>query len=224
MWRPDAALEALLIDLDGTLADSHPVLRAAFDAFLRSRGIEPTQAAFDTFDGARLVDIVAILRRRHELPEPLEQLTHEYEQGLEQTYGEVGPLAGARELVETARAAGLQLVLVTSAQRALAEAFLARAGLREAFAGIVAGDTGPVKPDPAPYRAALAVAGADPARALAVEDAPAGVASAVAAGIDVVAVSGSPARADALRAAGARRVVADLHELAAALAHRERAG
>ena len=218
MWPPRHAPSAFLVDLDGTLADSHPVLWATFASFLRSRGIEATQAEFDSLDGPRLSEIVVTLRERHGLGEPLESLEREYQTGLAHAYGTTEPAPGANELVRTAIAAGAQLVLVTSAPRLLAEAFLAGAGIAESFAGIVSGEDGPVKPDPAPYRAALALADVNPARALVVEDAPAGVRSAVAAGLDVVGVAGSDERASALLAAGAGHVVADLHELAEALA------
>jgi HAD superfamily hydrolase (TIGR01509 family) len=217
MWRPEAIPDALLVDLDGTLADSHPVLWATFEGFLRARGITATQAAFDSLDGARLTEIVVTLRERHGLAEPVERLVRDYQLGLENAYRMIEAAPGAYELVGAARAAGTRLVLVTSAPRALAAAFLAGAGLADAFAGIVSGEDGPVKPDPAPYRAALRLAGAEPGRALVVEDAPAGVRAAGAAGLAVVGVAASAERADALRAAGAEHIVADLHELAGAL-------
>jgi HAD superfamily hydrolase (TIGR01509 family) len=204
------------VDLDGTFADSHPVLRRTFDAFLGARGIEATQAAFDSFDGTRLTQIVASLRERHRLPEPVEQLQREYEAGLAGAYGAIPPAPGATELVAATAAAGTTLVLVTSAPAALAEAFLAGAGLRSAFAGIVSAESGLVKPDPAPYLAALEIAGEDADRALAVEDSPSGVTSARAAGVTVVGVTQSATRASLLRDAGAEHVVSDLGELARA--------
>lgn len=218
MWRLDPIPDALLVDLDGTLADSHPVLWATFEGFLRARGITATRAAFDSLDGARLTEIVLTLRERHGFPESVEQLAHGYQRGLESAYRMVEAAPGARELVGSARVAGTRLVLVTSAPRALAAAFLAGARFADAFSGIVSGEDGPVKPDPAPYRAALRLAGAEPGRALVVEDAPAGVCAARAAGLAVVGVAASAERAEALRAAGAEHVVADLHELAGALA------
>lgn len=218
MWRPEAVPAALLVDLDGTLADSHPVLRETFSRFLRARGITATQAGFDSLDGARLSEIVVKLREQHGLTESIERLEHDYQSGLESAYRTIAAAPGAYELVNAARASGARLVLVTSAPRAFASAFLAGSGLADSFVGIVSGEDGPAKPDPAPYQAALRLARAEPERALVVEDAPAGVRAAAAAGLAVVGVSASTERAHALRAAGADYVVADLHELAGALA------
>ena len=207
----------MLVDLDGTLADSHPVLWAAFDGFLRVQGVTATRAAFESLDGASLPEIVAALRERHGLSEPVGQLVRDYELGLESAYRTIEPAAGAYELVDVARGAGVRLVLVTSAPRALAAAFLAGAGLNEFFVGVVSCEDGAVKPDPAPYRAALRLASVEPTSALAVDDAPLGVRSAVAAGLSAIGIANSAERAAVLLAEGARRVVADLHELAHAL-------
>lgn len=157
------------------------------------------------------------LRELFAIDQPVNDLLIEYEQDLKHKYGTIEPTSGARRLVAAAANAGVRLVLVTSAPRSLAQVFLAGADLDHAFVGIVSGEDGPVKPDPAPYLSALDRAGVQADCALAVEDAPAGVRSAVAAGILVVGVSASSERAAALRAAGAGFVFADLHELRAAL-------
>lgn len=218
MWRPKGVPAALLVDLDGTLADSHRVLWETFAVFLRARGIVPTQVAFDAFDGVPLSEVVVTLRERHGLTETVERLQLEYHGGLESAYRTIAPAPGANELVRVAHTAGARLVLVTSAPRAFAAAFLSGSGLAGSFVGIVGVEDGPAKPDPAPYQTALRLAGVEPARALAVEDAPAGVRAAVAAGVQVVGVAASGERAKTLRAAGAAHVVADLQELVGALA------
>ena len=66
------------------------------------------------------------------------------------------------------------------------------------------------KPHPDPYLAAAAALGADPADCVVIEDAPAGIAAARAAGMTVWAVA-TTHRPDEL--AGADRVVADLDEV-----------
>jgi HAD superfamily hydrolase (TIGR01509 family) len=208
----------LLVDLDGTVADSHSVLWSTFERFLVTRGITASREAFDALDGAHLAEIVSTLRRRHNLAEPVDELLTEYQRDLETAYGTIEPAVGARQLVGAARAAGVRVVLVTSAPRSFATAFLSGAGLVDSFAGVVSGEDGPVKPDPSPYLAALRLVGTEPGRALVVEDAPAGVRAAVAAGLAVVGVAASAERADALRAAGAEHVVNDLHGLAGVFA------
>jgi HAD superfamily hydrolase (TIGR01509 family) len=217
MSHPERAPEALLIDLDGTLADSHAALRACFDAFLAGRGIVSRSEDFDALDGVRLGDIPARLQERFAIDEPLDELRGEYQQRVVDAYANVTPAAGAAELVRGAASKGIRLVLVTSAPRALADAFLRAAGLADAFAAVVSGEDGPGKPDPALFERALELARVPAERALAIEDAPSGVRAARSAGVDVLGVARDPRRDAALRGAGAADVVPDLEAAARAL-------
>jgi beta-phosphoglucomutase len=218
MSHADRRPEALLIDLDGTLADSHATLRACFDAFLARRGIAPRSEDFDALDGVRLGDIPARLQERFAIDEPLDELRGEYQERVADAYANVATAAGAAELVRAAASKGIRLVLVTSAPRALADAFLRATGLAGAFAAIVSGEDGPGKPDPALFERALELAEVPAERALAIEDAPSGVRAARAAGVDVLGVAADPLRGAALRGAGAADVVPDLGVAARALA------
>ena len=210
--------EALLIDLDGTLADSHDALRACLDAFLARRGIVSRSEDFDALDGVLLGEIPARLQERFAIGEPLDELRCEYEARVADAYAKVAPAAGATELVRGAAAKGIRLVLVTSAPRALADAFLRAAGLAGAFAAVVSGEDGPGKPDPALFERALELARVPAERALAIEDASSGVRAARAAGVDVLGVADDPSRGASLRGAGAVDVVPDLRAVARALA------
>jgi HAD superfamily hydrolase (TIGR01509 family) len=210
--------DVLLVDLDGTLADSHSALVGCFDAFLGRRGITPRREHFEALDGVLLRDIPERLRERFGIDEPLENLRREYEQSVTEAYAAVEPADGAAELVRAAAAAGTALVLVTSAPRRLAESFLGGAGLANEFAAVISGEDAPPKPDPGLFLRGLEAVGAEPARALAIEDAPAGVRAAVAAGVRVIGVAVDERRATALRAAGAHEVAGDLHEVARVLA------
>jgi HAD superfamily hydrolase (TIGR01509 family) len=94
---------------------------------------------------------------------------------------------GARELLAEASAAGLPYALVTSSQRAFADAVLAATGMM--FPVIVsAEDVTASKPDPEPYLLAAKLLTVAPESCVAIEDSPNGVASATAAGCRVVAV------------------------------------
>jgi beta-phosphoglucomutase-like phosphatase (HAD superfamily) len=113
----------------------------------------------------------------------------------------------------------LRLAVVSSSASSRLDACFRATGLAELFPSAVrfsAEDSLPApasKPDPAVYRFAAQQLGVNGARGLAVEDAPAGVVSAVAAGFPVVgnlAFVAEPeraARARALREAGAAAVV-----------------
>jgi HAD superfamily hydrolase (TIGR01509 family) len=95
---------------------------------------------------------------------------------------------GALELVDAVRACGVPTGIVSSSYRVLIEAALDRIG-RDRFDVSVAGDEivhG--KPHPEPYLTACSRLGVDPRKAVVLEDAVSGVASAEAAGCVVVAV------------------------------------
>ena len=101
----------------------------------------------------------------------------------------------AREL----HAAGIPIAIASSSPRARLDATIAAAGLTELFDVTVAGDEVPRgKPAPDLFLAAAAKLGVPPDRCVAVEDSPPGVASALAAGMKVVAVARAPEHREAL--------------------------
>lgn len=125
---------------------------------------------------------------------------------------------GARALVERLAAAGVpQAVATSSGQRLLGLKTARHHDWFRHFACIVCGDDPRVergKPAPDIFLVAAAVLGAEPARCVVVEDAPAGVAAARAAGMRVVAAP-DPAM-DRRRYADADLVVDDLGGLTVA--------
>ena len=109
--------------------------------------------------------------------------------------------AGALELVDAVRAAGVPTGLVSSSYRVLVDAVLDRLG-RHRFDVTVSGDEiAHGKPHPEPYLTAAARLGVHPEQVVVVEDASTGIESAEAAGCHVVAVpSLGPIPAGARRA------------------------
>jgi HAD superfamily hydrolase (TIGR01509 family) len=96
---------------------------------------------------------------------------------------------GAQEALSAIRATGLPMALVTSTARDLTELALDTIG-RDHFDASVCGDEvgGRNKPHPEPYRKAARLLAVDPARCVAIEDSPTGVASATAAGCTVLVI------------------------------------
>jgi len=118
------------------------------------------------------------------------QFEARYNADVLQQYQAGAPLiAGARELVSQLREAGVPIAVASSSHRMWVEAALIGAGLRDDFDQTTAGDEVAMgKPSPEIYLKAAAKLGLDPAECIAVEDAPAGVESASAAGMKVVLV------------------------------------
>src|SRR3712207_4741059 len=96
---------------------------------------------------------------------------------------------GAREALESLRAHGVPMALVTSTERALTELALDTIG-RSYFTATICGDEvgGRNKPDPTPYLMAADLLGVPATRCVAVEDSPLGMRSAVAAGCTTMVV------------------------------------
>ena len=96
---------------------------------------------------------------------------------------------GARELIHYAKQLGYHMAVVTSSRRPYVEEMFKKAGLYEYFDVFVCGDmVTKSKPDPEIYEKACRFLGVRPEYCVAFEDAPAGVESATAAGVDVIMV------------------------------------
>jgi HAD superfamily hydrolase (TIGR01509 family) len=116
---------------------------------------------------------------------------------------ELEPLPGLLDFVERGRERGMSIVLVTNAPEDNVQAILLARELRDFFDTVVLADeVGAVKPDPAPYSAALGKTGVLPEQALAFEDSVSGISSAVAASVPTVGITSSQ-KPETLLAAGA---------------------
>ena len=113
---------------------------------------------------------------------------------------------GIVPLLHDLRGRGVRLGLVTGSARRVVDESLAPSGVAALFDAVVSGDdVSRGKPDPEPYRAAAARLGLAPAACLAIENAPLGIRSARAAGMDCVALE-TTLPAGRLAEAGAGRV------------------
>jgi HAD superfamily hydrolase (TIGR01509 family) len=181
--------EAVLFDMDGLLIDSEPLWLEAETAVMATLGADWTAADQAQLLGGSLVRTVRYLLGKATRPASPAQVAERLMTRVTELVRDRGvPLRpGARELLAQVAAAGLPHALVTSSERGFMDAVLARTGLR--FDVLVcADDVSVTKPDPEPYLLAAKLLGADPARCVALEDSPNGVASAQAAGCQVIAV------------------------------------
>jgi len=177
---------ALLLDFDGTLADSLPGLRTVYHQFLAEHGAHGSEAEFCRLNGPPLAEVVRQLKERHQLAPPLPALVQRYQNLIAAAEPAVAPMAGAAELLTEARARGWTIAVVTSRPAASAAAWLARQGLADRIATVVGGDqVARGKPDPEPYLVALSRTGAEAGASLAVEDSPSGALAAAEAGVTV---------------------------------------
>src|SRR4051794_35818349 len=159
-------------------------MRGVYERFLHGFGCRGDDAEFDILNGPPLAEVVRQLKERRGLSGSPEELLTQYRALLDTAYGEVPAAPGAETLLRAARAAGWATAVVTSAPSTLARRWLRTAGVEAQIDAVIGGEmVARGKPHPDPYLAAVAAVEAVPARSLAVEDSPQGVASAVAAGI-----------------------------------------
>lgn len=196
----DLTVDALLFDIDGTLVDSTPAVERSWRRLAASRGLD-ADLMLRTAHGRRSRDTLA----EHVPADELEDAARELEAHEAEDIDDVVALPAAVQIL-AALPAGLWAA-VTSGPRTVMCARLAAAGLPVPDVFIAAEDVGVGKPDPEGYRAAASRLGADPARCLVVEDAPAGIGAGRAAGAHVLAVATSH---DAERLTDADAVVPDL--------------
>ncbi|MCS6970462.1 MAG: HAD family phosphatase [Planctomycetota bacterium] len=212
-------LAALLLDLDGTLLDSEPLHMEAHRRFLASVGIAIGDEELLANIGKGDRELYARLIARHGRDaDPRDWIAAKTRLLVELAQAQGVPTRrGARELLARARARGIPCCLVTSAQAWVAAALLASAGLERLLPQRVCReDVWRSKPHPDAYLLACQRLGAPPARCLAIEDSVPGVLAAQRAGCRTLAVASAQVAPEALRAAGALEVLADLCEALAA--------
>ena len=200
---------ALFFDLDGTLAETDSLHLPTWVNVLRPYGIEIDEEFYrERISGRSNSKIVEDLLPDLSAKEGRD-LADAKEASFRERADELEPLPGLLDFMREAKDRGLSLALVTNAPEENVEAMLLALELREFFDEVVLSDeVGPVKPDPAPYRAALNRLGVAPEEALAFEDSTSGVASSVGVGIPTVGIASTQAP-ETLEDAGAFMVAAD---------------
>ena len=155
----------IVFDLDGTLVDSAPDLRAIANTLLAQRGLAPiTLDNARAFMGMGIRVFIARLRAARNLPETeqaplLADFMARYEQAVALTliYPHVA------ETLANLQAAGHRLGLCTNKPLQPALALLRHLKLDHHFTKVVAGDSLPThKPAPAPLLAAFEMGGTGP--------------------------------------------------------------
>lgn len=208
--------KAVLFDFDGVIADTENIHVAAWERTFGELGwdVAPSVCAraVEVDDRVFLTDVFAEkgitdgniegwVRRKQALTvSMLNDWPHVY--------------SGLHELAQRLRPR-LRLAVVTGTWRENVEAVLRAARLDTAFEVIISKeDVRAPKPDPEPYRSALAHLKIEPAHAIALEDSATGLASAQSAGVRAVAVGHRKPNGDWV---GSAIYVADLWEAGRAL-------
>jgi phosphoglycolate phosphatase len=199
-----------ILDLDGTLIDSVGDLAASVNHALREVGLpprSPEEIRGFVGEGARVLLERAVSPRADRLEPALAAWWRHYEQHcLDRTRlypGVEAALAGA----------GRVLAVHTNKPGALARKILDGLGVLGRFAAVVGGDEAPRKPDPTGVTTLRAQVGAAPEDTVFVGDSAVDVATARAAGVQLVAVTWGLVSREALARAGASTFAEDAADL-----------
>ena len=174
---------AVLFDMDGTLLDSTACVEGIWRRWAARRSID-ADYLMQHVHGLRTVETIARVAPHLDVEAEVAELEAEEICMLRG----ITRIPGAAELLAALDARGQRWGVVTSAPRRLALAKIAEVDLPEPRFLICAEDVADGKPHPAPYLAAATQIGCAPGRLVAIEDAPAGVASAKSAGMTVIAL------------------------------------
>ncbi|WP_417562442.1 HAD family hydrolase [Microbacterium sp.] len=174
---------AVLWDMDGTLVDTEPLWMAAETILVGAHGGEWSHEKSLQLVGLGLMDAARIFQAegvRMDAAAIVDRLTDDVLAGLARDGVPFRP--GARDLLASLRQAGVKMALVTMSMRRMARSIVDLIDI-DAFDLVIAGDdVARPKPYPDPYLAACDALGVRPEDAVAIEDSPNGLRSAVASG------------------------------------------
>lgn len=207
------SIQAVLFDLDGTLADSIAALKRVYFEFLSSHNIVGSDEEFSELSGPSILEIVQNIRTRHHLTSSIELLHDNYMTRLESEYAHsVQPFQGADALLSWLYTSGISLGLVTSAPTILVDEFLSANEWDYLFEIVSTGDSvETAKPNPQIYTQTLEELEVPTDRVIAVEDSVNGVQAAIDAGLRVIGISSNDQ--NDLHNAGAFKTVPNLYSI-----------
>ncbi|WP_019549538.1 HAD family hydrolase [Streptomyces sulphureus] len=206
--------ELVVFDNDGVLVDSEPISNRILAEYLSELG-HPTsyEESIERYMGSAVHSIHDSIRERsgRELPADFDEVFHG--RVFEAFREELEPVDGAAEVLLALREAGVEYCLASSGSHERIRVALRKTGLERFFsrgALFSADDVGRGKPAPDLFLHAAAVRGVKAEECVVVEDSPAGVQAARAAGMDVL---GFCAMTPRERLGGARACFSEMAEL-----------
>ena len=204
-------VEAVVLDMDGVLIDTEPVWRAAQSAVFAGFGVVLSERDLLDSTGQPIEELIPVWRRRSPAPDPAgTELTDTeiadliVDRVIAHVTAEGQSMPGVTAAIALFERCGLRLAIASSSPLRLIDAVCDRLGLTRITVRCSAMEEARGKPAPDVYLAAARRLGVAAASCLALEDSPAGIASARSAGMRCVAVP------DPLLAADPRYREADL--------------
>jgi len=207
--RENRVLTGMIFDLDGVIADTHPIHRQAWKQLLAERGQRVSEEDLDfILEGSKREEIL-----RHFLGSvPAVEMLHygqRKDELFHQSVAGLRPIPGVVDLLRELDSAGIPMAVATSGSSGRANEVIRQLGLAGSFSAIVAGDDiANGKPDPAIFYLAANCLQVAPQQLLVAEDSRGGVRAAKSAGMKCLGIA-TGRLAFRLYREGADRVVPD---------------
>jgi HAD superfamily hydrolase (TIGR01509 family) len=189
-----APLRGVILDMDGVLVDSEPLIKEAAGRMFAEHGLAVHPDDFTPFVGTGEDHLLGGVAQKYGFPIDVERdKARTYSLYLEMIQGRLQALPGVHEFIADCRRLGLKLAVASSADAVKVEGNLHAIGLSDAtFDALVNGSqVQRKKPAPDLFLTAARRLHLPPAECLVVEDAVAGVAAAKAAGSRCLALTTS---------------------------------
>jgi mannitol-1-/sugar-/sorbitol-6-phosphatase len=175
---PSFRCSAILFDLDGVLLDSTLAVAEQYTTWAQEHGLDPAEV-MKAAHGVRTIEVIRRVAPHLDAVAETRKI-----EDREAAATNVIAMPGAVELLNSIPKG--RWGVVTSGTRFLATTRMRKFGLPIPDVLVTADDVQHGKPDPEPYRKGAELLHADPATCLVIEDAPAGIRSAHAAGMKVI--------------------------------------
>jgi beta-phosphoglucomutase len=183
--------KAILFDMDGVVTDTMKFHYEAYHRAFEQLGLNVTELDVYLTEGMPSLEVGRELVKKYHVPVSegrLEQVVEEKRELYRKlAAGHTRVFPGVKDTIRLLRDNGIKLALVSGSNRTSVTGVLGEVGLTDAFDAIVSGgDTDRGKPYPDPYVRAMEMLGVLRQNCVVIENAPLGIKSAKAAGVDYI--------------------------------------
>jgi len=170
--KAKSRFDAVICDMDGTLADTEPLHHQAYKRVLATLGTTITDAEYDKFTGRTDDVICRYLIERDKMSLSVEDLLALKEKAFRQLVrGTLTPLPGVVKMLHYFKDKGLKLAVASASTKEDIDTVLGALGIRDLFDAIASGvEVENSKPAPDVFLLAAKRVNAMPTRCLAFED------------------------------------------------------
>ena len=181
--------KGILLDMDGTLADTLGVLYEAYCELLHGYGAVPTYSELESLSGSTIEQAIHDIKSKHYISATEEELISRHRTLYARKHMRCSPTQGAVEFLEAAHGKGIPCCLVTSASEDDARAWLQHSDVAKFFDGAISGSyVCNQKPHPEPYEKGAASIGLKPSECIALQESSSGISAALSAGCQTFSV------------------------------------